>query len=232
MTVKLQIDAPKKLAENTIIYGLGGSKSYGTDTPQSDTDYRGVAVTPEAIDNDPFNTFEQYLWKSEELSGRVSEVDGKEEAAEEGVVYSTRKFFQLAAACNPNVLEILFLRDTDYVFISEAGKLLIENRNMFLSQRAAKTFCGYALSQIHRIEGHYQWIKNPPKSLPTREEFDLPPLKHNESAQLGAVDALMRQHLHLFAPWLLQTENAEREEFWNSVCNIVALILKTENIFI
>jgi predicted nucleotidyltransferase len=226
--MKLPTTAPPQLEENLILHGLGGSRSYGTDMPTSDTDYRGVAVIPQLIDNDPFTSFEQYLWKSEDTSGRVSEQAGMPEAASEGVVYSTRKFFQLAASCNPNVLEILYLRPEDYTHISPAGQLLIDNRTLFLSQLAAKTFCGYARSQIHRIQGHYAWISTPPKAEPRREDFDLPPLRHQDSVQLGAVDALMRQHLHLFAPWLLQTENAEREEFWNSVLGIVNLIIDTE----
>ena len=33
-----------KLKQNIILFGLGGSRSYGTNTPESDWDFRGIAL--------------------------------------------------------------------------------------------------------------------------------------------------------------------------------------------
>jgi hypothetical protein len=44
-------------------------------------------------------------------------------------------------------------------------------RHMFLSKRIRHTFTGYAYSQLKRLEGHYQWLKNPPTGEPVLDEY-------------------------------------------------------------
>ena len=83
---------PFDIATQTIMLGLSGSRSYGTETPTSDTDYKGVLIPPQRFFWSPFARFDQHQWKTEEKSGRLSEVDGKPEAAAEGTIYSRPKF--------------------------------------------------------------------------------------------------------------------------------------------
>lgn len=58
---------------------------------------------------------------------------------------------KLLISCNPNVIEILGLRDEDYLYLNDIGRLLLDNRELFISKRAAKTFGGYAKSQLNRL---------------------------------------------------------------------------------
>ena len=64
---KLQLDFDPK--DQSILVALGGSKSYGTNHPLSDTDYKGVLVPPREYYLSPFKNFEQTQWKSEEKTG-------------------------------------------------------------------------------------------------------------------------------------------------------------------
>lgn len=55
-------------------------------------------------------------------------------------------------SCNPNVIEILGLKPEHYIYLSDAGRKLIDNRHLFLSKRAIHSFGGYANAQLRRLE--------------------------------------------------------------------------------
>lgn len=113
---------------------LGGSKAYGTDTPESDTDIRGVA-----------------LERAEEIYGDAS-FEQFEDKETDTVIYSMRKFVSLCKACNPNVIEMLGTRREDILSMDSLGMELRENADLFLSKRAYVTFTGYATAQLRRLQ--------------------------------------------------------------------------------
>lgn len=212
-----------------ILLCLAGSKAYGTDHPLSDTDYKGILIPPMDTMLSPFKSFEQTDWKGDESTGRKSEIDGIAEADEEGTIFGIQKFAKLATNCNPNVVETLFIDEKDVVWQSEAGKALRDNRKLFLSQKACKTFTGYALGQLKRIKTHKSWIDNPPSHRPTRAEFSLPIDKRLISGdQIGAAKSVVRRNMNAMAPWLLDADNQHKGEFWDGVSNIVNVILAGE----
>lgn len=215
---------------HTIILALAGSKSYGTDHPLSDTDYKGVLVTPRDIVLSPFRTFEQTSWKGEGETGRASEIDGVVEADEEGTIFGLQKFVNLCASCNPNVIELLFVDEKHLIHCTELGHMLRENREIFLSQRALKTFTGYAMSQLKRIKTHKHWIDNPPKEIPTREAFGLPQEKIIRPDQIQAAEAFIDRNTASLAPWLLEQDSQHQAGFWEGLGNLFALILQETGI--
>lgn len=124
----------ENLGSNIILLGFGGSHAYGTNNENSDVDIRGVATrTKRSILTG--SDFEQ-----------VVNVDT------DTTVYSLDKIVKLLCSCNPNTIEMLGLKPEHYIYLTDAGKKLIENRHLFLSKRAIHSFGGYANAQLRRLE--------------------------------------------------------------------------------
>lgn len=62
------------------------------------------------------------------------------------------KMVRLLLECNPNTCEILGLEPDQYLICSDLGRELLENRKIFLSKRAVKSFGGYAQAQLRRLQ--------------------------------------------------------------------------------
>lgn len=128
------------LGKNIILLGLGGSHAYGTDTENSDLDVRGCAV----------NSREEILC-GEDFE-QVTDV------STDTTVYSFMKLVRLLTNCNPNTIEILGLKPEHYLYLSDIGREMLDNRKMFLSKLAMKSFSGYATAQFHRLENKSEGI--------------------------------------------------------------------------
>jgi len=152
-----------------------GSRAYGLAGPDSDTDVKGIFVPP-----------------AEALFGFESTPE-QTEPEPEHVLYDIRKFFRLAAACNPTVIEILFTDPADHVRCSPVGARLLQKRTSFLSQRAGQSFGKYALAQLRRIKTHRRWLLEPPQAKPQRGAFGLSERAVIPAEQRGAATALMEQ---------------------------------------
>jgi predicted nucleotidyltransferase len=66
-------------------------------------------------------------------------------------LYEIKKYVGLLLKSNPNVLGLLWLPQNLYIKQSSWGKLLIDNRNIFLSKTIYKTFGGYAYAQLSKM---------------------------------------------------------------------------------
>ena len=75
-----------------------------------------------------------------------------EDKATDTVIYGFNKMISLLSNANPNVIELLGLKPEQYLYVSDIGKDLINNADMFLSKRAANSFGGYAYSQLRRLD--------------------------------------------------------------------------------
>lgn len=144
------------MCDNLLVKHYAGSIAYGTNLPTSDVDFRGIfCADPINIRTPFFRIFE---------STDVNEEDTK--------LYELTKFIQLCADCNPNIIETLWVDDSDITFRTPAYDILRENRTLMLSSKIAFTTSGYAISQLKRIKGHNKWINNPqPIEPPVPVEF-------------------------------------------------------------
>lgn len=122
------------LGDNVILLTYGGSHAYGTNVATSDVDIRGITFNPLSS-----------------LLG-VTEFEQFEDKNTDTVIYGLNKMIGLLLNCNPNCIEILGAKPEHYFYLSNEGKQLIDNRKIFLSRRAIKTFGGYANAQLRRLQ--------------------------------------------------------------------------------
>ena len=126
------------MPHNTILAAVAGSKAFGLDTPESDTDFTGVFVTPLRKFVDPRGHGADTITKS------VANGDPVDAAFHE-----LGKFCRLALAGNPTVLETLWSPPR---YLTPAGIGLTEARRGFLSKASLKPYFGYYTSQRRRLE--------------------------------------------------------------------------------
>ena len=124
----------ERLGKRIVLLGLGGSYAYGTNNDNSDIDFRGITLNLPS-DLLGLTEFEQY-----------------EDAHTDTVIYSFNKIVKLLLECNPNTCEILGLDENQYLIKTSLGQEIIDNKKIFISKRAAKSFGGYAGAQLRRLQ--------------------------------------------------------------------------------
>jgi predicted nucleotidyltransferase len=175
------------LQGRTIFLTVHGSQCYGTATPESDIDVKGVAVAPRSYYLGNVKSFE--VADSQKAPGDI-----------DYAIYDLKAFFVLASKCNPNIIEILFTDPSDWIIpggersFSPIWERVWEHRREFVTKQARHSFSGYAFDQLRRIRTHRGFLLNPPKAAPARADYGLPegqPTLGKE--QLGIIEARIRK---------------------------------------
>lgn len=140
-----------------VLKKVTGSRLYGTQyelgenplDPEyiSDYDYRGVFILPPAL--------------------HISNLHGSLEVAqipdgEDEEFFELKKFFAMAKDNNPNILDIMFGKENSVVYQNNVGKMITDNRHLFLSQKIKDSFAGYGFSQLKRIKDHKKMLTTYP----------------------------------------------------------------------
>lgn len=127
-------DADDREFYNHIIYKcVVGSRAYGLDVDESDTDRRGIYLPPA-----------QLHWS---LYGVPEQIENTET---EECYWELQKFLILALKANPNVLECLFTPVVEQK--TELIDELLDNRKLLLSKLVYQTYNGYVMSQFRKLE--------------------------------------------------------------------------------
>jgi len=122
--------------KNLIIFeAIMGSQAYGTNTPESDTDIRGVFVQP----------LEDAL-----KYGYVEQVSDE---TNDTTYYELGRFIFLLIGNNPNILELLSAPEDCVIYRHPMFKMLENCKDDFLTKRVRWTFAGYAIDQIQKARG-------------------------------------------------------------------------------
>ncbi|MBL8151734.1 MAG: nucleotidyltransferase domain-containing protein, partial [Blastocatellia bacterium] len=110
-----------------------GSRAYGLESSESDTDRRGIYLPPAEME-----------WS---LYGLPEQLESKET---EECYWELKKFIILALKANPNVLECLYTPLVETW--TELAQELLQMRAIFLSKLVYQTYNGYVISQFKKLE--------------------------------------------------------------------------------
>ena len=121
------------LFERVIYRCVIGSRAYGLEGEDSDTDRRGIYLPPAELH-----------WSLCGVPDRL-ENDETQEA-----YWEIQKFLVLALKANPNVLECLYTPIVEHA--TPLARRLLEMRSIFLSRLVYQTYNGYVLSQFKKLQ--------------------------------------------------------------------------------
>lgn len=147
----------REIAEWGLIFEcIAGSKLVGVNLDNADDDRMGLCIEPPewALG---LRRFEQYVGRTQPMGERSGEGDT------DRVIYSLRKWAQLALSGNPTVLQLLFVpgtadheSDPEGMIVSWGAHISwwaawMEAGEWFASKKAGKAFLGYMQQQRQRI---------------------------------------------------------------------------------
>jgi len=124
-----------------ILECISGSKAYGLDTPNSDTDIKGVFLLPK---KDFYG-----LTYTAQVSNSTNDI----------VYYELGRYMELLSRNNPNILELLNTPKPATIY--KHPYLEVIKPKMILSKLCKNTFGKFALSQIKKAKGLKKKIVNP-----------------------------------------------------------------------
>lgn len=124
-----------------LLESISGSKAYGLDTPESDTDLKGVFILPR-----------------EDFFG-MNYVDQVNNESHDIVYYELGKFIELLSKNNPNIIELL--NSPADSILSRHPVMYKIRPEIFLSRLCEQTFGNYALTQVRKARGLNKKILNP-----------------------------------------------------------------------
>jgi predicted nucleotidyltransferase len=125
--------AEHSLYQHVIYRCVVGSRAYGLEDEQSDTDRRGIYLPPADRHWSLYGVPEQL-----------------ENPANEEVYWEAQKFVVMALKANPNVLECLYTPLVEHV--GPLAAELLQMRSKFLSRMVYQTYNGYVTSQFKKLQ--------------------------------------------------------------------------------
>ncbi|MCO7224064.1 DNA polymerase beta superfamily protein [Pleionea sp. CnH1-48] len=150
--------APEYLTDSVQYEVIMGSMAYGVSNDSSDMDVYGFAIPPKEI-LFPYTQgkvlgFDDFTPEFEQL--QEHHIQDKEALGGQGRVYditlySITKFFRLLTTNNPNIIDSLYVPDNCVLHITPVGRMVRDERKLFLHKGCWAKFKGYAYSQLHKV---------------------------------------------------------------------------------
>lgn len=113
-----------------------GSQAYGTATPNSDIDIKGVYI------QSVYDVASLYNYKQQIMPDKDT------------THYEIKRFLELAGSANPTILELMWMPDRCIQVKNPLWIKYIENnRNLFLTKQCCNSFMGYAYQQLYKAQG-------------------------------------------------------------------------------
>ena len=138
-------DSPKWMHDNIHYECLMGSYAYGVNTKESDKDIYGFFIPPKEMifPKDFIRGFDKDVYNFEHFTNCYDDVDF--------TIFNIVKYFYLCMGINPNIIDSLFVPNDCIIEMSNIGKMVRDNRYLFLSKLSWKKFKGYAYSNYTRL---------------------------------------------------------------------------------
>lgn len=148
------IAPPPFMNISTIQYEtIMGSLAYGVSSDNSDLDIYGFCIPPKEMifphlsgyipgfgsQPTPFAQLQKHHIKLGDTEYDIT-------------IYNIVKYFNLCMENNPNMIDSLYTPNRCLTAMGEAGKLVRQKRQLFLSKQVYHKFKGYAYAQYHKIK--------------------------------------------------------------------------------
>jgi len=147
------IQPPAWMPSNVFYETIMGSVAYHVSNDTSDMDVYGFAIPSKEIifpyshgrilgfgqPPEAFNVYQEHHIKDGEKQYDLN-------------IYSIVSYFNLCLGCNPNMIDSLFTPFECILCNTTIGKMVRDNRKLFLSKKAWHTFKGYAYQQTHKMK--------------------------------------------------------------------------------
>lgn len=142
--------------EGRLLYEyVRGSHLYGLNTPQSDVDTSGV-----------------FICRPDELLGLFGYKAQVSDERHDNTWFEIGELIRLVMKSNPTMLESLFIPEEMIIGeVSPIMRLILDNREKFISKQCFNPFYGYAKSQIEKARGLNKKIVNPVTERLTPYDF-------------------------------------------------------------
>ena len=121
------------LFDRVIFRCVIGSRAYGLEHEESDTDRRGVYLPPAHLH-----------WSLFGVPDQLDNPDTQE------TYWEIQKFIVLALKANPNILECLYSPIVEHA--TDLARELLDIRHIFLSKMVYQTYSGYVMSQFKKLQ--------------------------------------------------------------------------------
>lgn len=184
------------LWDSSIVLCYRGSISHGTYIPKEDPSYTddkdimGLAIPP----------LDYYLGLKE------FEQFEKIQDYWDIVIYDFKKAVRLLIKSNPNIMQLLWTPDKFILKNSEGFQELQENRNLFVNKEIYHSYCGYAKSQLNKMNkySYNGYMGKKRKDLVDKYGYDCKHASH--------LIRLLRQGIEFLETGELIVERPDREE--------------------
>lgn len=130
--------------DNLALVVRTGSHAFGTNTENSDEDYKVLVLPPKEFYLG-LNSFDGY----DKTGGKNFTNTSAEDM--DVVAFHMSKFVIYALAGKPTHIEILFTHKDDILYVNEFGQALLDIRNEFLTKDLFVKFQGYIKSESFKI---------------------------------------------------------------------------------
>lgn len=186
-----------------LIKAKAGSHLFGTNTPSSDMDYKGVFL-PEA-DQILLGSYSESISKT---TGDSNSKNSKDDIDIE--LYSLKKFLKMASRGDTAALELLFTPDDMILEKDPLWDEILEYRDQLISSKVS-AMIGYARQQANKYGikgsrmGELSGIIDKLQSIEKRFDFKEPKLKHAWDEVVEAVKDY--DHVHIIE--LMTSKNME-----------------------